>query len=91
MAPKKKNWRLEFGDVVAKIAGDQAGAVSDVIRRRSAPLPGTVRIHGRGRGRIVIERGRGCSAKIDQKKMAAVSTGAGRAATESRRDQQEAA
>ena len=50
----------------------------------------TVRIHGRGRGRIVIDRGRGCSAKISPikstKNMAAVTTGAGRAATESRRD-----
>ena len=60
-APKKKKWPPGVW------RPGTAHSVSDVIRQRSAPPPGTVRIHGRGRGRIVIERGRGCSAKIDQK------------------------
>ena len=67
--------------------------MSDFIRRRSAPLPGTVRIHQRGRRRIVIERGRGgrgCSAKIDQKNGCCIYR-RWAAAMESRRDQQEAA
>ena len=37
MAPKKKNWRLEFGDLVAKIAGDQARRSER--RHPSAKLP----------------------------------------------------
>ena len=47
MAPKKKKWRLEFGDLVAKLLATRHGAVSDVIRRQSAPLPGTALLmHG---------------------------------------------
>ena len=92
---RKKNWRLEFGHLVAKIADDQA-------RRGERPHPsakraatGTVRIHGRGRGRIVIERGCGCCAKIALKNGCCTSAGAaalgGRLRSRVAHDQQAAA
>ena len=57
---RKKNWRLAFGDLVAKIAGDQARSSEQRHPSAKRAATGTVRIHGRGR--IVIQRVRGCNA-----------------------------